>query len=83
MSLSQKVFISTQVFENKIMCFLEMKEKLTDFEIRFLVRRGNAYSKLQKFYHAKSDFEEALKLDPKNEQLKKDLESINAALAKS
>lgn len=59
---------------------LDTKEKLVDFEVRFLVRRGNAYGKLKRYYHAKSDFEEALKLDPKNEQIKKDLENINSAL---
>ena len=60
---------------------LETKEKLSDFEVRFLVRRGNAYSKLKKYYHAKSDFEQALQIDPKNEQLKKDLSMIKEALA--
>ena len=58
-----------------------MNEKLKDYEIRFLVRRGNAYLKTKKFYHAKSDLEDALKLDPQNAQIKQDLQALNDAIA--
>jgi len=58
-----------------------METKIHDFEVRFLVRRGNAYLKTNKLYHAKSDLEEALKLDPKSEQIKKDLDLINQTIA--
>lgn len=67
-------------FYKFLIIILEMKEKLVEFQVRFLIRRGNAYGKMQRYYHAKSDFEEALKLDPNNEQIKKDLNNINAAI---
>jgi len=72
----QKVISFADVSERK-----ELNEKLKDYEIRFLVRRGNAYLKTKKFYHAKSDLEDALKLDPQNAQIKQDLQSLNDAIA--
>lgn len=48
----------------------EEKDKLINFESRFLVRRANAYLKQNLVYNAKTDLEEALKLDPTNLQLK-------------
>jgi len=46
------------------------------FEVRFLVRRANAYLKINQIYHAKSDFEESLKLDPNNVEIRDSLEKI-------
>ena len=37
--------------------------------------------KSKKFYHAKADLEEALKLDPQNAQIKQDLNALNEAIA--
>lgn len=44
--------------------------------MRFLVRRGNAYLKQGQLYNALNDMEEALKLDPKNIQIKEDIQKI-------
>ena len=48
--------------------------------MRFLVRRGNAYLKTGQLYHAKSDLESAYKLDPKNAQIKKDMDAVLEAI---
>jgi len=72
----QKIISFTDKSEKK-----EFNEKVKDYEIRFLVRRGNAYLKTKKFYHAKSDLEDALKLDPENAQIKQDLKALNDAIA--
>jgi len=56
----------------------EEKEKLKNFELRFLVRRANAYLKINQVYHAKSDFEECLKLDPSNPEIVDSLNKIKA-----
>lgn len=55
---------------------LETEKKIQDFELRFLIRRGNAYLKTNQLYHAKSDLENAFKIDPKNAQIKKDMDSV-------
>jgi len=52
----------------------EEKEQLRLFELRFLVRRANAYLKINQVYHAKSDFEESLKIDPTNQEI---IDSLN------
>ncbi|CAD8163326.1 unnamed protein product [Paramecium pentaurelia] len=69
-----------QIQQNKILSFekitKEQKDKLQDFLVRFYVRRSNAYVKQNQIYHAKCDLQEALKLDPQNEQIKKDLEKL-------
>lgn len=51
----------------------EDKQKLSDYLVRFLVRRSNAYLKQHQLYNAHCDLEEAVKLDPNNEQIKGDL----------
>jgi dyslexia susceptibility 1 candidate gene 1 protein len=48
----------------------EERQKLKDFEVRFLIRRSNAYLQQAQVFNAKNDLEEALKLDPDNVQLK-------------
>ncbi|EAR87721.1 tetratricopeptide repeat protein (macronuclear) [Tetrahymena thermophila SB210] len=58
----------------------EEKDKLISFESRFLVRRANAYLKQNLIFNAKSDLEEALKLDPNNEQLKQDILKIDVTI---
>ncbi|KAL4480776.1 hypothetical protein ABPG72_001645 [Tetrahymena utriculariae] len=58
----------------------EEKDKLISFESRFLVRRANAYMKQNLIFNAKSDLEEALKLDPNNEQLKQDILKIDVTI---
>ncbi|CAD8091287.1 unnamed protein product [Paramecium sonneborni] len=69
-----------QIQQNKILSFekitKEQRDKLQDFQIRFYVRRSNAYVKQNQIYHAKCDLQEALKLDPQNEQIRKDLEKL-------
>jgi dyslexia susceptibility 1 candidate gene 1 protein len=57
-------------FKNRVISFekttKDSKDKLNNFEVRFLVRRGNAYLKQGQVYNALNDMEEAFKLDPKN-----------------
>ncbi len=57
-------------FRNKVISFekssKDSKEKLINFEVRFLIRRGNAYLNQGSFYNALTDLEDALKLDPNN-----------------
>ncbi len=45
-------------------------------EIRVSVRRGNALAKLNRVSEAIQEYERALKLDPQNETIKKDLETL-------
>jgi len=54
----------------------DLNEKFNEYEVRFLVRRGNAYAQTNKLYHAKSDLEEALKLDPTNQKIKDDVKKV-------
>jgi len=54
----------------------EEKDQLRNYELRFLVRRANAYLKINQVYHAKSDFEEAIKIDPQNQEILNSLEKI-------
>jgi cytochrome c-type biogenesis protein CcmH/NrfG len=45
-------------------------------EIRVSVRRGNALAKLNRVSEAIAEYERALKLDPENETIKKDLDIL-------
>lgn len=45
-------------------------------EKRVSVRRGNALAKLNRVGDAIEEYERALKLDPANEKIKKDLEVL-------
>lgn len=45
-------------------------------EVRVSVRRGNALAKLNRVSEAVQEYERALKLDPHNETIKKDLELL-------
>lgn len=56
----------------------EEKDNLKNFELRFLVRRANGYQKINQVYHAKSDFEESLKLDPSNKEILESQEKIKS-----
>jgi tetratricopeptide (TPR) repeat protein len=47
-------------------------------EKRVSVRRGNALAKLNRVSEAIEEYERALKLDPKNDKLKKDLELLKS-----
>jgi tetratricopeptide (TPR) repeat protein len=49
------------------------KKRLLQMEIRVSVRRGNALAKLNRVSEAIQEYERALKLDPANENIKKDL----------
>ena len=64
-------------FRNRVLSFekttKDAKEKLTNFELRFLTRRGNAYLKQGQVFNALTDLEEALRLDPGNGDLKADV----------
>jgi dyslexia susceptibility 1 candidate gene 1 protein len=66
--------------KNKVISFgkqnKDINDKIQDFEIRFLVRRGNAYAQTSKLYHAKSDLEAAVKMDPINQKIKDDLKKV-------
>ena len=45
-------------------------------EIRVSVRRGNALAKLNRVSEAIQEYERALRLDPTNQAIKKDLEVL-------
>lgn len=68
--------------KNKVISFekhkltTQEKETLRNYELRLLMRRANAYLKINQVYHAKSDFEEALKIEPDNEAVKDSLNKI-------
>jgi tetratricopeptide (TPR) repeat protein len=48
--------------------------------VRTLVRRANAYAKLNQYYNAKSDLEKALEISP-DESIKRELENLKAKLS--
>lgn len=52
------------------------KKRLLQMEIRVSVRRGNALAKLNRVSEAIQEYERALKLDPQNETIKKDLDIL-------
>lgn len=56
----------------------EERHKLENFEVNILIRRGNAYLKLGQLFHAKSDFESVIKLQPNNEAVRETLAKINS-----
>lgn len=45
-------------------------------EIRVSVRRGNALAKLNRVSDAIQEYERALKMDPTNESIKKDIDIL-------
>lgn len=45
-------------------------------EIRVSVRRGNALAKLNRVGEAVQEYERALKMDPTNESIRKDLDIL-------
>ena len=45
-------------------------------EIRVSVRRGNALAKLGRVSEAVQEYEKAMKMDPENETIKRDLEVL-------
>jgi predicted negative regulator of RcsB-dependent stress response len=45
-------------------------------EIRVSIRRGNALAKLNRVSEAIQEYERALKMDPTNESIKKDLDVL-------
>ena len=45
-------------------------------EIRVSIRRGNALAKLTRVSEAIQEYERALKMDPTNETIKKDLDLL-------
>ena len=54
----------------------EEKKRLALMEVRVSVRRGNALAKLNRVSEAIQEYERALKLDPNNDAIKKDLEIL-------
>lgn len=55
------------------------KKRLHQLEIRVSVRRGNALVKVNRLSEAIQEYERALKLDPANETIKKDLDLLRKA----
>ena len=51
-------------------------ERLKQMDLRVAVRRGNALGKLQRVSEAIEEYERALKLDPDNAAIKKDLDLL-------
>jgi tetratricopeptide (TPR) repeat protein len=54
----------------------EERKRLLQMEIRVSVRRGNALAKINRVSEAIQEYERALKLDPENENIKKDLDIL-------
>jgi tetratricopeptide (TPR) repeat protein len=54
----------------------EELEKMKQIELRFYMRKGNAFLKKGQIYHAKADFEEAIKLAPDNQEIRQSLDKI-------
>lgn len=54
----------------------EERTKLLQMELRFYMRRANAFLQKGQIYHAKSDFQAALKLDPQNKEIQQNLDKI-------
>ena len=52
----------------------EDSERLKQMDLRVAVRRANALGKLQRITEAVAEYERALKLDPNNATIKKDLD---------
>lgn len=52
------------------------KKRLHNMEIRVSIRRGNALAKLNRVSEAIQEYERALKLDPNNDLIKRDLETL-------
>lgn len=52
------------------------KKRLMQMEIRVSVRKGNALARLQRVSEAIQEYERALKMDPNNDLIKKDLETL-------
>lgn len=52
------------------------KKRLSQMEIRVSVRRGNALAKLNRVSEALQEYERALKLDPSNDAIKKDIDIL-------
>ena len=48
-------------------------------EIRVSIRRGNALAKLNRVSEAIQEYERALKLEPNNDVIKRDLETLRRA----
>jgi len=57
----------------------EEKERLKQMDLRVAVRRGNALGKLQRTSEAIAEYERALKIDPNNASVLKDLEILRKA----
>ena len=54
-------------------------ERLNQMDLRVAVRRGNALGKLQRISEAIAEYERALKIDPSNNAVKKDLDLLRKA----
>ena len=54
-------------------------ERLKQMDLRVAVRRGNALGKLQRVSEAVAEYERALKIDPSNAAVKKDLDLLRKA----
>ena len=50
-----------------------------NFKLKFLIRRGTAYSHLQEKSKALQDYDLAICLDPSNESLRQDVELLQKA----
>ena len=55
------------------------QERLKQMDLRVAVRRGNALGKLQRVTEGISEYERALKIDPGNAAIKRDLDLLRKA----
>jgi len=63
-------------FRNRFESKGQDAERLKGFELRVSIRRGNALGKLQRTSEAIQEYERALKIDPGNPTVEKDLEAL-------
>lgn len=54
-------------------------ERLKQMDLRVAIRRGNALAKLQRTSEAIAEYERALKIDPNNAAIEKDLALLRKA----
>jgi len=59
----------------------DVEQKVRALELRLYLRAGGAMAKTNRLYQAKESYENALKIDPGNQMIKNDLETVLAQLS--
>lgn len=59
---------------------LDDQKRMQNMELRLAVRKGNALAKLNKVSDAITEYEKAIKIDPTNKAVQKDLEILKKTI---